>query len=200
VSLVDRGISIQRVRKNLDALRRRLPEVDRPLAQLRICSDGDELVVVADDATFAPASGQLILSFAVKQLSDRVAEIAPLPAAPVPAAAPAANDPVSETAYGCFQAGVAALDAGEDERAERLFRRALGLDAALGASWTNIGTILERRGELGAAREAYDQALALDPDQVEARFDLANLLADVGEIELAVAEYRRAPPPRGPAP
>src|SRR5262249_34019520 len=84
------------------------------------------------------------------------------------------------------------LDAGEDERAERLFRRALGLDAALAACWTNIGTILERRGELGAAREAYDQALALDPDQVEARFDLANLLADVGEIELAVAEYRRA--------
>jgi tetratricopeptide (TPR) repeat protein len=192
VALVDRGVSMQRVRKNLDALRRRLPEIDRPLAQLRICSDGDELVVVGEDAAFEPASGQLVMSFAVKQLHDRLAEIAPLPSAPVPRSAPPANDPVAETAYGCFQAGLEALDAGDDLRAEKLFRRALALDAALAAAWTNIGNLLERRGEPGAARGAYEQALAVDPEQPEARYDLANLLADAGELELAIAEYRRA--------
>src|SRR5262249_22173695 len=61
VALLDAGLSVQRVRKNLEALRRRLPEVGKPLAQLRICSDGDELVVLADDAAFEPASGQLVL-------------------------------------------------------------------------------------------------------------------------------------------
>ena len=191
VSLVDRGVSIQRVRKNLDALRRRLPEIDRPLSQLRICSDGDELVVVDDEQAFVPASGQLVMSFAVRQLTQRLAEIAPLPPAPVPAEPAVANDASTETAYACFQAGVAALDDSDDARAERLFHRALVLDAALAAAWTNLGTIHERRGERGAAREAYDRALALDPEQAEARFDLANLLADLGELELAIAEYRR---------
>src|SRR5439155_14578243 len=48
-----------------------------------------------------------------------------------------------------------------------------------------------RRGARGEARSAYDRALALDPEQPEARYNLANLLADVGESELALAEYRR---------
>jgi tetratricopeptide (TPR) repeat protein len=191
VCLVDRGLSIQRVRKNLEALKRRLPEVDRPLAQLRICSDGDELVVVDEEQAFVPASGQLVMSFAIRQLTQRLAEIAPLPAAPVPPVPSVATDASMETAYACFRAGVAALDAADDVRAERLFQRALVLDTALAAAWTNLGTIHERRGERGAAREAYERALALDPDQAEARFDLANLLADVGELELAIAEYRR---------
>ena len=192
VSLVDRGVSIQRVRKNLEALRRRLPEVDRPLSQLRICSDGDELVVMDDEQAFVPASGQVVMSFAVRQLTQRLAEIAPLPPAPVPPRPlPVANDAAAETPYSCFLAGVAALDENDDARAEGLFRRALVLDAALAAAWTNIGTLHERRGERGAAREAYEKALALDPEQAEARFDLANLLADQGELELAIAEYRR---------
>jgi Tfp pilus assembly protein PilF len=110
----------------------------------------------------------------------------------VPALPSVANDAGAETAYACFESGVAALDAGDDVRAHRLFQRALVLDAALAAAWTNLGTIHERRGERGAAREAYERALALDPDQAEARFDLANLLADVDELELAIAEYRRA--------
>ena len=34
-------------------------------------------------------------------------------------------------------------------------------------------------------------ALALDPDQPEARFNLANLVLETGDLELAVAEFRR---------
>jgi tetratricopeptide (TPR) repeat protein len=190
VSLLDRGVPTQRVRKNLEALRRRLPELAQPLAQLRICSDGDELVVLADDAPFQPASGQLVMSFAVRDLATLVADVTPLRTEPVPPAAPA-NDPLPETAYGCFTAGVAALDGADDARAEVLFRRALALDGALAAAWTNLGNLLERRGERGAAREAYEQALARDPDQPEARYNLANVHADAGELELALAEYRR---------
>jgi tetratricopeptide (TPR) repeat protein len=179
IGLLDGGVSPQRVRKNLDALRRRLPDMAQPLARLRICSDGEELVVVDEDTAYQPATGQLVMAFAVRQLADRVAtDVKPLHAAP-------------PTAHGCFVAGVGALDAADDELAEALFRRALVLDGHLAAAWTNIGNILERRGEHGGAREAYDQALALDPDQPEARFNRANLLADAGEVELALAEYRR---------
>jgi Flp pilus assembly protein TadD len=44
---------------------------------------------------------------------------------------------------------------------------------------------------VASAREAYEAALALDPDQPEARFNLANLVLENGDLELAVAELRR---------
>src|SRR5262245_39513821 len=62
--LLDGGLPMQRVRKQLDALRTALPGVERPLARLRICSDGNDVVVVTDDLAFQPASGQTVMSFA----------------------------------------------------------------------------------------------------------------------------------------
>jgi Flp pilus assembly protein TadD len=86
---------------------------------------------------------------------------------------------------------VTAQDAGDLERAEKLYRRATELDAHLAAAWTNLASLLERRGARGEARSACEQALELDPEQPEARYNLANLLADVGETEQATVEYRR---------
>src|SRR4051812_29901963 len=89
--LLDRGLTVQRVRKNLDALREQLPHVERPLAQLRIVSDGDRLVVVDEKASYEPASGQLVMDF---QLSALETEVKRLP------------EPMKEqqldTAYGWF--------------------------------------------------------------------------------------------------
>jgi tetratricopeptide (TPR) repeat protein len=187
ISLTDRGVPLARVRKNLVALRDRLPEVARPFAELRVCSDGEELVVVEDGAAWQPETGQLVMSFAVRQLSERVL----LDRAPPTPLAPRRKDTDHDNAYACFTAALAAQDAGDAAGAEGLYRRALSLDGALAAAWTNLGNLLAARGERGGAREAYDKALALDPDQPEARYDLANLLAEVGEHDLAIAEYRR---------
>ena len=44
------------------------------------------------------------------------------------------------------------------------------------------------RGAADDARRAYQRALDLDPDQPEARFNLGNLLDELGETELALAE------------
>ena len=46
------------------------------------------------------------------------------------------------------------------------------------------------RGGGDAARRAYERALELEPDQAEARYNLANLLDDMGDTDLAVAELR----------
>jgi len=73
--LLDRGIALQRVRKNLQALREALPQLDRPLAQLRICSDGEHLVVAQAGGAFDPLSGQLVLDFALDDLRSSVAQI-----------------------------------------------------------------------------------------------------------------------------
>ncbi|MCX5743075.1 MAG: tetratricopeptide repeat protein [Proteobacteria bacterium] len=41
------------------------------------------------------------------------------------------------------------------------------------------------------ARGLYERALEHDPAQPEARYNLANVLEDLGEVELAIGELRR---------
>ena len=72
------GLPLQKVRRNLDALRQQLPQVDRPLAQLRIVSDGTELFVLSEDRVLQPTSGQLVMSFAVRALDTKLADVRPL--------------------------------------------------------------------------------------------------------------------------
>src|SRR5690606_23649055 len=48
-----------------------------------------------------------------------------------------------------------------------------------------------RQGEVEEARKLYERALEHDPNQPEARYNLANLLEDIGEIEAAITELRK---------
>ena len=70
--LLDRGVTLQRVRRNLEALRAQLPHIERPLASLRIVSDGDRLVVIDEQARFEPTTGQLVMDFALAPLETEV--------------------------------------------------------------------------------------------------------------------------------
>jgi tetratricopeptide (TPR) repeat protein len=190
--LLDRGLSVQSVRKNLAALRGALPTIERPLSRLRVLSDGERLVVSpdGDGAPFEALSGQLVMDFAVGALSTHVAEMMRL--GPT---APPAEDTADRGAYEWFLEGCAAFDAEEDaasaERAADAFRRALDLDPAIAAAHTNLGSLAHRLGRLDEARDRFEQALTLDPEQPEARYNLANLLAEIGETELAIAEWTR---------
>lgn len=189
--LLDGGVSLQAVRKNLAALRGALPGIDRPLQRLRIVSDGERLVVHGDDADFEPISGQVVMDFMVRSLSNHVAEVLELPR---PVDGVGEPEP-ARTAYGWFLEGCAL----EEERdspagsgaAADAYRRALELDPALAAAHTNLGNLAHREGRRGEAREHYERALALDPDQPEARFNLANLLDELGETRRAIGEWSR---------
>jgi tetratricopeptide (TPR) repeat protein len=182
--LLDRGMTVQRARKNLEALRQQLPGVSRPLSQLRIVSDGDRLLVVGDGAPFEPLSGQLVLDFATGTLEGQVAAL------PEPVEKPPA-DPRADSAYAWFLDGAACEARGDDDQALIAYQRALDGDPALAAAHTNIGNLLFRRGERGDARAHYQAALELDPEQPEARFNLGNLYDELGEPERAVSEWYR---------
>lgn len=79
-ALLDAGISMQNVRKNLERLRDLLPHVDYPASTMRICSNGETLVARGDDdVVFEPLTGQLVMEFSVDELSAEVADVLALP-------------------------------------------------------------------------------------------------------------------------
>jgi tetratricopeptide (TPR) repeat protein len=201
--LLDLGVPIQRVRSALDALRAGLPSDVAPTSRLRVCSDGETLVVVGDDAFWEPTSGQLVMAFAVSSLSDRIAESLVAAPAPVVAIAPAVDDPAApvavvgerteptSTSYQAFLQGLAAEESSDLRVAESCYRRAVEADPTLAAGHTNLGNLWYRRGQHAEARAAYERALDIDPLQPEARFNLGNLLGEIGETELAIAELKQ---------
>lgn len=198
VELLDAGLSMQNVRKNLEALRAALPNVSQPITRLRICSNGESVVAVDDDVVYEPESGQVVMAFAVSTLSNRIAEVLSLPKPKPEPAVPKAqvdDDPTiaceRPTAYGYFLEGCEAEDRADLKMAEECYRRALDLEPSIAAAHTNLGNIHYERGDLAEARAAFEHALELEPSQPEARFNLGNLLEDLGETELAIAELRR---------
>ena len=203
--LLAQGIPLQRVRKNLAALRRSMPDLQQPLTALRVRCDGDNIVVEHEDGIFEPATGQLLLDFDVEAVRSQAAKILHLhqPARMEPQAGGQprgeilAGDPEDAsldrptTAYGWFMRGCS-LDAREDPtEALEAYRKALEMDPGLAAACTNLGNLLYGRGERESALHYYQQACALDPEQPEAVYNLANVLEEEGDLEMAIAEYRR---------
>ena len=56
--LIDAGVSVQRIRHSIGSLKRILPEVKRPLAELVLVATGDLVLVLHQGSTFEAISGQ----------------------------------------------------------------------------------------------------------------------------------------------
>lgn len=200
------GMPLQKVRKNVDALKKALPNDTHPSTRLRVCSDGETIVALADDVAFQPIGGQVVMAFTVPSFGEHVSQVLSMPRVDPNAVPPSGassdgapheiQDPGTEanggtTAYRYFVEACAAEDRGESDTAEHLFRQAIDLEPNMAAALTNLGNLVYRQGELEEARKLYDRALEHDPSQPEARYNLANLLEDLGETDLAIAELRK---------
>jgi DNA-binding transcriptional MerR regulator len=56
--LIDAGVSVQRIRSSIRALRHKLPEIERPLSELVLVATGDVVLVFHEGAAFEALSGQ----------------------------------------------------------------------------------------------------------------------------------------------
>lgn len=69
--LKDRGISLQKIRRSLHFLRKHLPEVQKPLAELRFLTDGETIFVLTNkdrEIIDTLKRGQYVLAIAIEQL------------------------------------------------------------------------------------------------------------------------------------
>jgi tetratricopeptide (TPR) repeat protein len=193
--LLAADVPLQKARKAVEGLRKALPADTHPTSRLRLCSDGETIVALADDVAFHPVSGQVVMAFTVPSFGEHVSDVLAMPRVD-----PSAPHPVEEerteanggtTAYRHFVEACAAEDRGEAVLAEHLFRQAIDLEPNMAAALTNLGNLVYRQGEVEEARKLYERALEHDPNQPEARYNLANLLEDLGDTEGAVTELRK---------
>jgi DNA-binding transcriptional MerR regulator len=182
--LLESGMSLQQVRKSVDALRNDLPRVVRPLSELRVTTDGQTVVVQGEDGSFEPTTGQMVLDFEVSSLRDDVVRA-------LDERRPGGAD--KQKAYDLYLEGCR-LD--EDEttmgRAAELYRKALALDPSLSNAITNLGNLSFRQGDLDEAELLYQRALMVDPAQPEAHYNLGFLAFERGDPHTAIPHFEEA--------
>lgn len=193
VSMVERGIPVQRIRRELDILRDRIPELSDPAGSLRFASEDSRALVVRRDDRWEEAGGQLLFDFSAP------AEAATSPVRSLVAAEAGSGDGLREErasldeATRWFERGCELdVDARRLNEAAAAYERAIELDPDHADAFCNLGAVRYNQGQRAAARLAFESCLARAPEHVEATFNLANVLEESGEDEQALALYRRA--------
>lgn len=82
-----------------------------------------------------------------------------------------------------LERGAQALNAGAEEEAERLLRRAVQLEPRATEAYSNLGVLYNRRSRPEKAIQMYRQAIAIDPAYVFPRCNLALNLLDQEDVE-----------------
>ena len=90
-----------------------------------------------------------------------------------------------------FREAVDKHKAGDLEEAAVLYRLCLANQPNSPMTWTNYGSVLRKWQRFDASIAAHRRALQLDPEMINAKVNLANVLADCGQAEEAV-EIREA--------
>lgn len=183
--LLDHGVPLRRIRRTVEEVRERIPELDASVAQLRVWMDGSDRVVVRHGDALYESSGQMVIDFALA--AARPEDVASLPAR----TAPGTTDPESALEWferGCrLDAAPATLD-----EAAAAYQRAIDADPDFADAHCNLGAIHHQRGAADTARGHYESALRCDPAHVEANLNLAALLEEAERLEAALAHYKAA--------
>jgi predicted O-linked N-acetylglucosamine transferase (SPINDLY family) len=79
---------------------------------------------------------------------------------------------------------------GQPTLAAAEYRRALLLDPAAADGWNGLGCAELARGAYGETVRCLQRALALQPEWLDARFNLGKALFELGEVDAAVECYR----------
>lgn len=180
------GASPQAIEKQLGSLRRWLPGVDRPLAQLSVIVAGRDLLLRQGEGLLDPG-GQYRFDF----------DAAATSAAPTLELSPStfgddglAADPNS--AADLAAAAVHCEEQGRLSEAADFYRAALAAAGPNADYCFQLADILYRLGDVGAARERYWAAIEIDEDFVEARANVGCILAEQGRLDLAIAAFEGA--------
>src|SRR6516162_9817164 len=173
--LIEKGVPANRLRRALAALREKLVQAHAPLAELRVLSDGKDVIVERHGARLEPLSGQFVLNFETRELDEKVRVIA-------------------ERNADDWLALALEYEADKKMRAEAIdaYERALRVDPARIEALLNAGTLCYEDGNFEKASDYFGRALVLQPDNALAHFNLGSVLEEVGDADAARQHLRQA--------
>jgi tetratricopeptide (TPR) repeat protein len=182
------GIPPRQIEKQLGALARLLPNVERPLAQLSVVVEGKSLLFRQGEGLIE-AGGQWRFDFEAADEADEGSQADPavleMPQRDADVVAAASADRLLEWA-------AALEEAGDLDSAIGMYRAALAAGGPKAETCFQLAEALYRLGQVPAAIERYYMAVELDEDFVEARANLGCLLAETGQMDLALAAFEGA--------
>lgn len=185
------GATVQGIQQQLASLAHLVPSDSRPIQQLSIIAEGKMLLLRQGDG-LVESTGQLRIDFGALDTEATTAEPCSTISFETLTAAGRSVDAVKE-GPASLQDMLEQANLAEDE--DRLdvaidwYRAALASEGASADICFQLAELLYRMNDLSAARERYYMSLELNPDLVEARANLGCVLAELGQLELAVAAF-----------
>ena len=203
--LIETGVPANRLRRALAALREKLSQVQAPLTELRVLSDGKDVIVEREGARLEPLTGQFVMNFETRQLDEEVQVISERGAdewfaLALDYEADRANRKTWTQAIDAYEnvlrrdpqrtdalinCGTLYYEQGNFEKAADCYRRAIECDPQSGLAHFNLGSVLEEMGQLEEARQHLRRAVRLDPNHPDARYNLAVVCEKLGAFDEA---------------
>ena len=173
--LLENGVSANRLQRALAALNEKLSQIKAPLCELRILSDGKDVLVEHGAVRLEPLSGQFVLNFETRELDESVRFIAQR----------SADD---------WLAMALSYEADKKTRAEAIdaYDRCLDVDPHNVDALLNCGTLYYEDGNFEKAAEYFERALAAQPQNPLGHFNLGSVLEEMGELEESRRRLRQA--------
>lgn len=205
--LTEKGVPANRLRRALAALREKLARVQAPLAELRVVSNGKDVIVERDGARLEPLSGQFVMNFETRELDERVRVMTGRSpgqwlAIALEYEADGKTRPQAFEAYehafsadperpdALLNCGTLHYEDGNLEKAAEYFRRALTVDPENALAHFNLGSVLDEAGETERARQHLRQAVRLRPDYADAHYNLAFVCEKLGAAAEALQHWQ----------
>jgi tetratricopeptide (TPR) repeat protein len=200
--LIETGVPASRLRRSLVALHQKLSEIQSPLTELRIRSNGKDVIVERAGSRLEPLSGQFVLNFDTRELIDKVRVMPDRgaedwfalalehdsdPAARAEAVAAYERvisiDPQHVDAL--INLGMLCYDQANLEKAADCFKRAAQLAPDNPIAQFNLGSVLDELGQLPDARQHLRLAVRLNPRYADAHYNLAYVCDKLGAVSEA---------------
>jgi tetratricopeptide (TPR) repeat protein len=186
----------------------KLSQIKAPLAELRVVSDGRDIIVERDGSRLEPLSGQFVLNFETRELNDKVHFMPERSADEWLAVARAyeadrqtwsdalyAYEQVlridSRRAEAVINSGTLHYEQGDLAAAAECFLKAVQLQPTDALAQFNLGSVLDESGRLEDARHHLRQAVSLNPDYSDAHYNLAFVGEKLGAFDEARRHWRR---------
>jgi tetratricopeptide (TPR) repeat protein len=206
--LTESGVPAQRLGRALTALRKGILNSHAPLNELRIHSDGRDVVVERDGVRLDPLSGQLVMNFDTREMGEKVRVMSGRSAEELfeTALDSETEGKAAEESIGAYErvlianpqkfealinCGTLYYELGNLDKAEEYFRRAVESDSQSSLAHSNLGSVLEELGHLEEARQHLRSAVRLEPGYSDARYTLALVCEKINAFAEAREHWRQ---------